>query len=76
MTLIEHIAYPRLKRTLTPKELDQIYTPTLAERLGATDEDTPFFFLSLPTTFSYTPLWVPSCSVVSNSVLYSGFALS
>ncbi len=31
MTLIEHTAYPRLKRTLTPKELDQIYTPTLAE---------------------------------------------
>jgi hypothetical protein len=31
VTLIEHTAYPRLKRTLTPKELDQIYTPTLAE---------------------------------------------
>lgn len=26
MTLIDHTAYPRLKRTLTPKELDQIYT--------------------------------------------------
>lgn len=31
MTLIEHTAYPRLKRTLTLKELDQIYTPTPAE---------------------------------------------
>ncbi len=31
MTSIEHTAYPRLKRTLTPKELDQIYTPTPAE---------------------------------------------
>lgn len=35
MTLIEHTAYPRLKRTLTPKELDQIYTPTPAELLLA-----------------------------------------
>ena len=31
MTLIEDIAYPQLKRTLTPKELDQVYTPTPAE---------------------------------------------
>jgi Domain of unknown function (DUF4158) len=31
VTSIEHTAYPRLKRTLTPKELDQIYTPTPAE---------------------------------------------
>jgi hypothetical protein len=31
VTLIEHTAYPRLKRTLTPRELDQIYTPTPAE---------------------------------------------
>jgi hypothetical protein len=31
VTLIEHTAYPRLKRTLTPKELDQIYTPTPAK---------------------------------------------
>ncbi len=31
MTSIEHTAYPRLKRTLTSKELDQIYTPTPAE---------------------------------------------
>ena len=31
MTSIEQTAYPRLKRTLTPKELDQIYTPTPAE---------------------------------------------
>src|SRR5436305_4480578 len=31
MTLIEQTAYPRLKRTLTPRELDQIYTPTPAE---------------------------------------------
>ena len=31
MTLIEHTVYPRLKRTLTPKELDQIYTPTPTE---------------------------------------------
>ena len=31
MTLIEHTAYPRLKRTLTPKELDQIFTPSPAE---------------------------------------------
>jgi hypothetical protein len=31
VTLIEHTAYPRLKRTLTPKELDQIYTPTPSE---------------------------------------------
>ncbi len=35
MTSIEHTAYPRLKRTLTPKELDQIYTPTPAELLLA-----------------------------------------
>jgi hypothetical protein len=31
VTLIEHTAYPRLKRTLTSKELDQIYTPMPAE---------------------------------------------
>ena len=31
MTSIEHTAYPRLQRILTPKELDQIYTPTPAE---------------------------------------------
>jgi Domain of unknown function (DUF4158) len=31
VTSIEQTAYPRLKRTLTPKELDQIYTPTPAE---------------------------------------------
>jgi len=31
VTSIEHTAYPRLKRTLTPKELDQVYTPTPAE---------------------------------------------
>jgi len=31
VTLIEHTAYPRLKRTLTPKELEQIYTPTPSE---------------------------------------------
>lgn len=31
MTSIEQTAYPRLKRTLTPRELDQIYTPTPAE---------------------------------------------
>ena len=31
MTSIEQTAYPRLKRTLTLKELDQIYTPTPAE---------------------------------------------
>jgi hypothetical protein len=31
VTSIEHTAYPRLKRTLTAKELDQIYTPTPAE---------------------------------------------
>ena len=31
MTLIEQTAYPRLKRTLTPRELDQIYTPTSSE---------------------------------------------
>src|SRR6266568_4530071 len=31
VTLIEHTAYPRLKRTLTSKELDQVYTPTPAE---------------------------------------------
>jgi len=35
VTSIEHTAYPRLKRTLTPKELDQIYTPTPAELLLA-----------------------------------------
>jgi len=31
VTSIEHTAYPRLKRTLTSKELDQIYLPTPAE---------------------------------------------
>ncbi len=31
MTSIEHTAYPRLKRSLTPKELNEIYTPTPAE---------------------------------------------
>jgi len=33
VSLVEHTAYPRLKRTLTPKELDQIYTSTPAELL-------------------------------------------
>src|SRR5712692_10205328 len=31
MTSIEHTAYPRLKRTLTAKELERVYTPMPSE---------------------------------------------
>jgi len=46
VTSIEHTAYPRLKRTLTSKELDQIYTPTPAE-----------LFLAHRTLQSFHSLW-------------------
>ena len=35
MTAIERTAYPRFKRNLTAKDLDEVYTPTPVERFLA-----------------------------------------